>query len=117
MIPSVFEAMFGVLSTGVVALASSHCCRSVGKMRINLAESRRARSRPAAISFLTKRGIASRYSASWSTVQGLETTGSVRREIVLIGKFWGLLYQVAFDSFFDQKPQPLCSLVDRPEPS
>ena len=79
-----------LLFTGVVALASSHCCRSDGRIRINLAESRRARSRPAAISFLTKRGVASRYSASWSTVQGLETTGSVRREIVLIGKILGL---------------------------
>src|ERR1700724_1276195 len=79
--------IYGLLFTGVVALASSHCCRSDGRIRINLAESRRARSRPAAISFLTKRGIASRYSASWSTVQGLETTGSVRRGIVLIGNF------------------------------
>jgi|SRR5271165_1174980 len=103
MIPSGFEAMFGVLSTGVVALASSHCCRSVGKMRINLAESRRARSRPAAISFLTKRGVASRYSASFSTVQGLDTTGSLDVEAILIEKRFALTIPSVILHIFDRK--------------
>ena len=43
------------------------CCKSAGRIRINLAESRRARIRPAAISFLTDRGVASRCSASLSS--------------------------------------------------
>jgi hypothetical protein len=94
----------GVLSTGVVALASSHCCRSVGKMRINLAESRRARSRPAAISFLTKRGVASRYSASFSTVQGLDTTGSLDVEAILIAKNFALTIPIRDWHIFGRKP-------------